>query len=199
MNDNTKDHIFLLLCKENLPSLMPTLKSSGKNLERRIKGSETFDEICSVIISDFYLFFKSRDINNITLEIAYYLFQSFSISDPHNFFLHDEDSLQILLFKTWHSLSSLFDRTYGNANLSKREYVIPIDVFIYKNFSRVMALEFRNFRKKRLNHEEDPLSESLNNSSSYLDFMYDLSVDYEMNEELIFLSIGDLKNVCKVR
>ena len=149
--------------------LFSEMKNDRKNILSSIyEKCSSPKEVLELILQDFYSFFVTdRDSKNIGYMVFYYMFQSFYFSDPDNYFLFDEDFFQTLIVNTTGSFLRFLNLYFSHENLRKVNDPINSSVFVVRNFSRTMTLEFQNLKRVMKTEVKKPCSQYSNLSENY--------------------------------
>ena len=149
--------------------LFSEMKNDRKNILSSIyEKCASPKEVLELILQDFYSFFVTdRDSKNIGYMVFYYMFQSFYFSDPDNYFLFDEDFFQTLIVNTTGSFLRFLNLYFSHENLRKVNDPINSSVFVVRNFSRTMTLEFQNLKRVMKTEVKKPCSQYSNLSENY--------------------------------
>ena len=149
--------------------LFSEMKNDRKNILSSIyEKCSSPKEVLELILQDFYSFFVTdRDSKNIGYIVFYYMFQSFYFSDPDNYFLFDEDFFQTLIVNTTGSFLRFLNLYFSHENLRKVNDPINSSVFVVRNFSRTMTLEFQNLKRVMKTEVKKPCSQYSNLSENY--------------------------------
>lgn len=149
--------------------LFSEMKNDRKNILSSIyEKCSSPREVLELILQDFYSFFVTdRDSKNIGYMVFYYMFQSFYFSDPDNYFLFDEDFFQTLIVNTTGSFLRFLNLYFSHENLRKVNDPINSSVFVVRNFSRTMTLEFQNLKRVMKTEVKKPCSQYSNLSENY--------------------------------
>ena len=150
-------------------------------------------EVLSFILQDFYSFFiTDRSKNNIGYVVFYYMFQSFYFTDPDNYFLFDEDFFQTLIVNTTASFLRFLEAYFSHENLRNLKDPINGSVFVVRNFSRTMTLEFQNLKRVMKTEVKKPCSSYSNLSENYCEIF-----NKDMVEMLDYHSF-DIEDIRKI-
>lgn len=167
---NNEESLLLYLALYSV-DLFSEMKNDRKSILSSIyEKCSSPKEVLELILQDFYSFFVTdRDSKNIGYMVFYYMFQSFYFSDPDNYFLFDEDFFQTLIVNTTGSFLRFLKLYFSHENLKKVNDPINSSVFVVRNFSRTMTLEFQNLKRVMKTEVKKPCSQYSNLSENYYD------------------------------
>lgn len=165
---NNEESLLLYLALYSV-DLFSEMKNDRKNILSPIyEECSSPREVLELILQDFYSFFiTDRGNKNIGYMVFYYMFQSFYFSDPDNYFLFDEDFFQTLIVNTLGSFLRFLTLYFSHENLRKVKDPINSSVFVVRNFSRTMTLEFQNLKRVMKTEVKKPCSQYSNLSENY--------------------------------
>lgn len=175
---NNEESLLLYLALHSV-NLFSEMKNDRKNILSSIyEECSSPREVLELILQDFYSFFiTDRDNKNIGYMVFYYMFQSFYFSDPDNYFLFDEDFFQTLIVNTVDSFLRFLTLYFSHENLRKVKDPINSSVFVVRNFSRTMTLEFQNLKRVMKTEVKKPCSQYSNLSENYYDVFNKDTID----------------------
>ena len=167
---NNEESLLLYLALYSV-DVFSGMKNDRKNILSSIyERCSSPREVLELILQDFYSFFiTDRNSKNIGYMVFYYMFQSFYFSDPDNYFLFDEDFFQTLIVNTTGSFLRFLKLYFSHENLKKVNDPINSSVFVVRNFSRTMTLEFQNLKRVMKTEVKKPCSQYSNLSENYYD------------------------------
>ena len=165
---NNEESLLLYLALYSV-DVFSGMKNDRKNILSSIyERCSSPREVLELILQDFYSFFiTDRNSKNIGYIVFYYMFQSFYFSDPDNYFLFDEDFFQTLIVNTTGSFLRFLRLYFSHENLKKVNDPINSSVFVVRNFSRTMTLEFQNLKRVMKTEVKKPCSQYSNLSENY--------------------------------
>ena len=191
-----EEELILLFMSRNAASVLSEMKKDrGNHLYSKYSSINNAYSLLEEIIKNFYKSFFEENKQSFDYMFLYYSFQSFLFSDPDNYFLHTEDNVQELLYRTYFSFCRFMERHYSPENLAEVDRILNFDTFIIRNFTRVMALEFRNLKRVSESEKKKPCSVISDNSLSYDEFISSLDYGYDISDRLLFLTLSDIEKV----
>lgn len=165
---NNEELLLLYLSIHSIDVFSEMKKNRKSILSSIYEKCSSPTEVLSFILQDFYSFFiTNRSKNNIGYVVFYYMFQSFYFSDPDNYFLFDEDFFQTLIVNTTVSFLRFLETYFSHENLRNLKDPINSSVFVVRNFSRTMTLEFQNLKRVMKTEVKKPCSNYSNLSENY--------------------------------
>lgn len=190
---NNEELLLLHLALHSV-DIFSQMKNDRKNILLSIyKECSSPRAVLELILQDFYSFFiTGKDNNNIGYMVFYYMFQSFYFSDPDNYFMFDEDFFQTLIVNTVGSFLRFLTFYFSHENLRKVKDPINSSVFVVRNFSRTMTLEFQNLKRVMKTEVKKPCSQYSNLSENYYDVFNKDTID------ILDYPSFDIKDVRKI-
>lgn len=190
---NSEELLLLYLSLHSIDVFSEMKKNRRSILSSIYEKCSSPSEVLNFILQDFYSFFiTDRSKNSIGYVVFYYMFQSFYFSDPDNYFLFDEDFFQTLIVNTTVSFLRFLEVYFSHENLRNLKDPINSSVFVVRNFSRTMTLEFQNLKRVMKTEVKKPCSSYSNLSENYCEIF-----NKDMVEMLDYHSF-DIEDIRKI-
>lgn len=190
---NNEESLLLYLALYSI-DVFSEMKTNRKSILSSIyEKCSSPKEVLNFILQDFYSFFiTNRSKDNVGYMVFYYMFQSFYFSDPDNYFLFDEDFFQTLIVNTTSSFLRFLRSYFSHENLRNIKDPINSSVFVVRNFSRTMNLEFQNLKRVMKTEVKKPCSQYSNLSENYYEIFNKDTV------EILDYPSFDIENMRKI-